>query len=89
MVVSTIAVGCCQVWRMAHEPVRGVLWVGTRPMVHSGFYLNWTSKGLNRQVLSHLQVPLGSPPHLPHAAHGMLILPPALSNMQLFWSVPS
>lgn len=25
-----------KVWRMAHEPIRGAFWLGTRPMVHTG-----------------------------------------------------
>ncbi|KAK9801989.1 hypothetical protein WJX73_007271 [Symbiochloris irregularis] len=44
-----------QVWRTPHPPMRGRQWLGTCPMVHTGFYGAWTSKGLDAQVLKHLQ----------------------------------
>ena len=30
--------------------------MGTRPLVHTGFYAAWTSKGLDVQILGHLRV---------------------------------
>lgn len=43
-----------KVWRVAHEPVRGAFWLGTRPLVHKGFFQLWTSS-FGRQVLAHLR----------------------------------
>ena len=45
-----------QVWRTAVKPKRGSVWMGTRPLVHTGFYAAWTSKGLDVQILGHLRV---------------------------------
>ena len=44
-----------QVWLTAHQPKRGRLWMGTRPMVHTGFYKAWTAKGLDLKVIGHIQ----------------------------------
>lgn len=40
-----------QVWRSPHPPVRGNLWLGSRPMIHSGFLASWNGEGLDQQVL--------------------------------------
>ncbi len=40
-----------QVWRSPHPPVRGKLWLGSRPMIHSGFLASWNGEGLDQQVL--------------------------------------
>ena len=32
-----------QAWRLAHPPKRGIYILGTRPMVHKGFYRAWES----------------------------------------------
>ena len=30
--------------------------MGTRPLVHTGFYKAWTAKGMDKEVLGHIQV---------------------------------
>ncbi|PRW59946.1 alpha beta-hydrolase [Chlorella sorokiniana] len=40
-----------QFWRSPHPPVRGKLWLGSRPMIHSGFLASWNGEGLDLQVL--------------------------------------
>lgn len=40
-----------KVWRSPHPPVRGKLWLGSRPMIHSGFLASWNGEGLDQQVL--------------------------------------
>lgn len=41
---------------MVHPPKRGLVLMGTCPMVHTGFYQAWTANGLNMKVLDCLQV---------------------------------
>lgn len=42
----------CQAWRIAHPPVRGKTWLGTRPMVHVGFLKSWLAGGLKLKVVN-------------------------------------
>lgn len=44
-----------QFWRSAHPPRRGVLLLGTQPLVHSGFLASWVRRGLDRQVLQRVR----------------------------------
>ena len=30
--------------------------MGTRPLVHTGFYKAWTAKGLHTEIIGHIQV---------------------------------
>ena len=39
-----------------HEPRRGVEVLGTTPKVHRGFYHAWMSKGLDQEIMDHIQV---------------------------------
>lgn len=41
-------------WRSSHPPTRGRYWIGTRPMVHSGFLQFWYDSGLERRVMETL-----------------------------------
>ena len=43
---------CCQAWRIAHPPVRGQTWLGTRPLVHVGFLKSWLAGGLKLKVVN-------------------------------------
>ncbi|KAL3155310.1 hypothetical protein ABBQ38_010874 [Trebouxia sp. C0009 RCD-2024] len=41
-----------QAWRIAHPPVRGKTWLGTRPLVHVGFLKTWLADGLKLKVVN-------------------------------------
>ncbi|KAL3143143.1 hypothetical protein ABBQ38_003412 [Trebouxia sp. C0009 RCD-2024] len=41
-----------QAWRIAHPPVRGKSWLGTRPLVHVGFLKSWLAGGLKLKVVN-------------------------------------
>ena len=41
-----------QAWRVAHPPVRGHSFCGTRPMVHVGFMKSWLAGGFNEKVIT-------------------------------------
>ena len=43
---------CCQAWRIAHPPVRGQTWLGTRPLVHVGFLKSWLAGGLKVKIVN-------------------------------------
>ncbi|KAL0042227.1 hypothetical protein WJX77_006708 [Trebouxia sp. C0004] len=43
-----------QAWRIAHPPMRGTNWLGTRPLVHVGFLKSWLAGGLKHKVVSHI-----------------------------------
>ncbi|KAL0050037.1 hypothetical protein WJX82_003243 [Trebouxia sp. C0006] len=43
-----------QAWRIAHPPMRGTKWLGTRPLVHVGFLKSWLAGGLKYKVVSHI-----------------------------------
>lgn len=45
---------CLQAWRIAHPPMRGTNWLGTRPLVHVGFLKSWLAGGLKYKVVSHI-----------------------------------
>ena len=47
--------GCSQFWRSSHPPQRGVLLLGTRPLVHAGFMAAWAGHGLDAQVLQRVR----------------------------------
>ena len=58
------SVWCCllvKVWRTVHHSAAPGRLLRRQPRVHTGFYQAWVAKGLNQQVLGHMQV-------LPHAA---------------------
>lgn len=40
-----------KVWRSAHPPQRGHYWLGTMPMIHSGFEEFWYTSGLHDDVI--------------------------------------
>ena len=44
-----------QAWRVAHPPARGMLFNGTRPLVHRGFLSSWQAKGLNSRIVDFIQ----------------------------------
>ncbi|KAK9804066.1 hypothetical protein WJX73_001449 [Symbiochloris irregularis] len=44
-----------KVWRVAHPPERGLFWLGTQPLVHSGFWRAWVADDLNLRVLGLVQ----------------------------------
>ena len=46
--------GIVQAWRIAHPPIRGTYWLGTRPLVHVGFLKSWLAGGLKHKVVSHI-----------------------------------
>ncbi|GMH44667.1 hypothetical protein BSKO_12619 [Bryopsis sp. KO-2023] len=39
-------------WRSVHPPKRGHYFMGTRPLVHAGFFESWTLGGLNYMVVN-------------------------------------
>lgn len=41
---------------MDHPVLSEVTHMGLRPRVHAGFLRAWTAKGLDEQVISHMQV---------------------------------
>lgn len=43
-----------KVWRSTHPPARGVYWLGTMPLIHSGFDEFWYTSGLHDDVLQHI-----------------------------------
>ena len=43
-----------KVWRSTHPPTRGVYWIGTMPLIHSGFDEFWYTSGLHDDVLHHI-----------------------------------
>ncbi len=43
-----------KVWRSTHPPARGVYWLGTMPLIHSGFDEFWYTSGLHDDVLQHM-----------------------------------
>ena len=45
-----------QVWQTAHPVVSELAHLGTKPMVHSGFYRAWTDRGLNLQIFGRIKV---------------------------------
>ena len=45
-----------KIWRTDHPVIGEMTHLGLKPRVHSGFYKAWTAKGLNTQVVSHMQV---------------------------------
>jgi len=45
------AVTDLKIVRSAHEPERGTYWLGTKPMIHSGFAEFWIDSGLREDVL--------------------------------------
>ena len=51
---ANILEGCLQAWRIAHPPMRGTNWLGTRPLVHVGFLKSWLAGGLKHKVVSHI-----------------------------------
>lgn len=52
-----------QFWRSPHPPQRGRLWLGTRPMIHSGFLASWNGEGLDQQVLLRVRQILAGQQH--------------------------
>ena len=47
-----LAVMWYQAWRIAHPPVRGQTWLGSRPLVHVGFLKSWLAGGLKLKVVN-------------------------------------
>jgi len=43
-----------KVWRSTHPPTRGIYWIGTMPLIHSGFDEFWYTSGLHDDVLQHI-----------------------------------
>ena len=41
---------------MADYDKSGSRWLGSRPLVHSGFYATWNCRALKQALLGHLQV---------------------------------
>ncbi|KAL0023014.1 hypothetical protein WJX79_008349 [Trebouxia sp. C0005] len=41
-----------QAWRIAHPPIRGQTWLGTRPLVHVGFLKSWLAGGFKAKVVN-------------------------------------
>ena len=44
-----------QFWRSPHPPQRGVVMLGSRPLIHTGFLASWVDHGLNQQVLQRVR----------------------------------
>ena len=60
-----------QTWRTDHPPKRGAKLLGTRPMVHKGFWRSWSSQGVRDRVLDTVSQIMASQGRL---AHGMEVL---------------
>ena len=43
-----------KIWRSPHPPLRGNYWMGTQPMVHTGFTEFFYESGLKSECLSHI-----------------------------------
>ena len=41
---------CLQAWQVAHQPVRGSYFTGTRPAVHRGFQQSWHASDLSKRI---------------------------------------
>lgn len=52
-----------QLWRSPHPPKRGTFWLGTQPLVHSGFLSSWNRHGLDAQVLQRVRAVLEGAAH--------------------------
>ena len=49
-----------QTWRTDHPPKRGSALLRKRPMVHKGFWLSWSSKGVRDRVFDTIAQIMGS-----------------------------
>ena len=60
-----------QTWRIDHPPKRGSMLMRKRPMVHKGFWLSWSGKGVRDRVFDTIAQIMASQGKL---AQGMEVL---------------
>ena len=61
-----------QTWRTDHPPKRGVKLLGTRPMVHKGFWRSWSSQGVRDRVFDTIAQIMASQGRLAHSVEVLL-----------------
>ena len=61
-----------QTWQTDHPPKRGVKLLGTRPMVHKGFWRSWSSQGVRDRVFDTIAQIMASEGTLAHSMEVLL-----------------